>query len=63
MAKNCHITIFEMLRLRIASEFTEPTVVAVKHMNPCGIGTENDFGAYRQAFEADPVSILVALLF
>ena len=44
--------------LRIASEFTEPTVVAVKHMNPCGIGTgKTILAAYRQAFEADPVSI------
>ncbi len=45
--------------LRIASEFTEPTVVAVKHMNPCGIGTgkKRFLAAYRQAFEADPVSI------
>ena len=43
--------------LRIASEFTEPTVVAVKHMNPCGIGTgKTILAAYRQAFEADPVS-------
>lgn len=44
--------------LRIASEFTEPTVVAVKHMNPCGIGTgKTILAAYRQAFEADSVSI------
>lgn len=44
--------------LRIASEFTEPTVVAVKHMNPCGIGTgKTILAAYRQAFEADPFSI------
>lgn len=33
-------------------------------MNPCGIGTgKTILAAYRQAFEADPVSILVALLF
>ena len=45
--------------LRIASEFTEPTVVAVKHMNPCGIGTgKTILAAYRQAFQ-----FLVALLF
>ena len=27
-----------MSRLRIAREFEGPTVVALKHMNPCGIG-------------------------
>ena len=30
--------------LRIASEFTEPTVVAVKHMNHV-VEQENDFGS------------------
>lgn len=44
--------------LRIAREFTEPTVVALKHMNPCGIGTAATiFDAYNFAYDADPVSI------
>lgn len=44
--------------LRIAREYSEPTVVALKHMNPCGIGTGNTiFDAYYNAYEADPVSI------
>lgn len=44
--------------IRIAREYTEPTVVALKHMNPCGIGMgETIFDAYVAAYEADPVSI------
>jgi phosphoribosylaminoimidazolecarboxamide formyltransferase/IMP cyclohydrolase len=44
--------------LRIAKEFTEPTAVALKHMNPCGIGTgATIFAAFERAYEADPVSI------
>ncbi|MGX7196588.1 bifunctional phosphoribosylaminoimidazolecarboxamide formyltransferase/IMP cyclohydrolase [Enterococcus olivae] len=44
--------------IRIAREYTEPTVVALKHMNPCGIGTaETIADAYDYAYEADPVSI------
>jgi phosphoribosylaminoimidazolecarboxamide formyltransferase/IMP cyclohydrolase len=44
--------------LQIVKEFTEPAAVAVKHMNPCGVGTGEDiFTAYSKAFEADPVSI------
>ena len=39
-------------------EFTEPTVVAVKHANPCGVGSaETIADAYRKAYEADPISI------
>ncbi|MEW5783807.1 MAG: bifunctional phosphoribosylaminoimidazolecarboxamide formyltransferase/IMP cyclohydrolase [Bacillota bacterium] len=39
-------------------EFAEPTVVAVKHANPCGVGSAAAIAdAYRLAYEADPVSI------
>ena len=39
-------------------EFSEPTVVAVKHANPCGVGSaETILAAWRKAFEADSVSI------
>lgn len=39
-------------------EFTEPTVVAVKHANPCGVGSADTIlAAWRKAFEADSVSI------
>jgi len=44
--------------LQIVKEFTEPAVVAVKHMNPCGVGVgESIYEAYRKAYDADPVSI------
>ena len=48
----------QMLLLRIVKEFEEPAVVAVKHMNPCGVGTGSTIEeAYNRAYEADPVSI------
>lgn len=44
--------------LRIAQEFTAPVAVALKHMNPCGIGTADTIAAaFEKAFDADPVSI------
>lgn len=44
--------------LQIVKEFSEPAAVAVKHMNPCGVGTGKDiFTAYSKTYEADPVSI------
>ncbi|TJY42363.1 bifunctional phosphoribosylaminoimidazolecarboxamide formyltransferase/IMP cyclohydrolase [Cohnella pontilimi] len=44
--------------LAIVKEFDEPAVVAVKHMNPCGVGIGRDIDeAYRKAYEADPTSI------
>ena len=39
-------------------EFDEPTVVAVKHANPCGVGSADSiYEAYMKAYEGDPVSI------
>jgi phosphoribosylaminoimidazolecarboxamide formyltransferase/IMP cyclohydrolase len=44
--------------LEALKEFTEPTIVATKHANPCGVGSaENICTAYKRAYEADPVSI------
>ena len=44
--------------IRIIRDFTLPTVVALKHMNPCGIGTADTIEkAWDFAYEADPVSI------
>lgn len=44
--------------LQIVKEFDEPAVVAVKHMNPCGVGVgASVLEAYQKAYEADPVSI------
>ncbi len=44
--------------LEIALEYTEPTAVAVKHMNPCGIGSASSISqAFMKAYEADETSI------
>lgn len=44
--------------LEILNEFTAPTVVAVKHMNPCGVGSgKNVEEAWKKAYEADKMSI------
>lgn len=49
--------------LQIVKEFTEPAAVAVKHMNPCGVGIgSNIFDAFTRAFEADPVSIFGGII-
>lgn len=44
--------------IKIAKEYDKPIAVAVKHMNPCGIGTgETAYEAFMNAYEADSVSI------
>lgn len=44
--------------IRIAREFAEPTVVALKHMNPCGIGRGKSLKeAWDRAYAADSISI------
>jgi len=44
--------------LEALKEFDDPTVVAVKHANPCGIGSAQSIEeAYQKAYEADTVSI------
>ncbi|WHY86737.1 bifunctional phosphoribosylaminoimidazolecarboxamide formyltransferase/IMP cyclohydrolase [Neobacillus novalis] len=49
--------------LQIVKEFTEPAAVAVKHMNPCGVGTgKTGFEAFTKAFAADPVSIFGGII-
>ncbi|WP_066071495.1 bifunctional phosphoribosylaminoimidazolecarboxamide formyltransferase/IMP cyclohydrolase [Neobacillus soli] len=49
--------------LQIVKEFTEPAAVAVKHMNPCGVGTgETGYEAFTKAFAADPVSIFGGII-
>jgi phosphoribosylaminoimidazolecarboxamide formyltransferase/IMP cyclohydrolase len=41
----------------LASEFSDPTVVIVKHTNPCGVATRASVSdAYRAAYECDPRS-------
>lgn len=49
--------------LELLKEFTEPTVVACKHGNPCGVGSaDNILDAWTKAFEADKVSIYGGIL-
>lgn len=44
--------------ITILSEYEQPTCVAIKHMNPCGIGSASTIQeAYQKAYLADTVSI------
>jgi len=44
--------------LELLKEFSEPTVVACKHGNPCGVGSaDNIYDAWKKAYEADKTSI------
>jgi len=43
--------------LEIIKDFSEPTVVFVKHTNPCGLASaESIYDAYQRAYEGDPLS-------
>src|SRR5699024_4001745 len=49
--------------LEIVAEYDAPAVVAVKHMNPCGIGLADDLStAFGRAYEADPISIFGGII-
>ncbi|MCM3110588.1 bifunctional phosphoribosylaminoimidazolecarboxamide formyltransferase/IMP cyclohydrolase [Lederbergia lenta] len=49
--------------LQIVKDFDEPAAVAVKHMNPCGVGVgTNSSDAFQKAFEADPTSIFGGII-
>ena len=49
--------------LKVIKEFDEPTIVAVKHANPCGIGSgESLEEAYIKAYECDKVSIFGGII-
>lgn len=44
--------------LELLKEFSGTTCIAVKHANPCGVGTGSSvYEAYTRAYECDPVSI------
>ncbi|MBN2605331.1 MAG: bifunctional phosphoribosylaminoimidazolecarboxamide formyltransferase/IMP cyclohydrolase [Bacilli bacterium] len=44
--------------INILKEFHEPTAVALKHMNPCGVASsETILEAYQAAFASDSISI------
>lgn len=45
------------------TEFRSPAAVAVKHNNPCGVGTDRDLaGAVRRGIAADPVSVFGGII-
>lgn len=49
--------------IELVKEFIEPTVVAVKHTNPCGVGSAATiYDAYMRAYESDPVSIFGGII-
>lgn len=49
--------------IKILKEFERPTIVAVKHSNPCGIGSgDNIEEAYIKAYECDKVSIFGGII-
>lgn len=49
--------------LQIVKEFEMPAAVAVKHMNPCGVGTGATIEeAFNKAYEADPTSIFGGII-
>jgi len=44
--------------INILKEFKMPTAVALKHMNPCGVGSAKTIEeAFEKAYNSDPVSI------
>ena len=44
--------------LELLKEFDEPTIVACKHANPCGVASgANIYEAYTKAYNTDPISI------
>ena len=44
--------------INILKEFSEPTAVALKHMNPCGVGSsDNIVDAFLKARDSDNISI------
>ena len=49
--------------VELLKEFEYPTCVAVKHANPCGVGSgESVYDAYMKAYECDPVSIFGGII-
>ena len=49
--------------LQIVKEFKEPAAVAVKHMNPCGVGVgATILEAFEKAYEADSTSIFGGII-
>lgn len=49
--------------IELLKEFEEPTIVACKHANPCGVGSaETILDAYKNAYACDPISIFGGII-
>ncbi len=49
--------------LDLLAEFHQPTICAIKHMTPCGVGIgHNIMSAWKKAYESDPVSIFGGII-
>ncbi|WP_125761140.1 bifunctional phosphoribosylaminoimidazolecarboxamide formyltransferase/IMP cyclohydrolase [Companilactobacillus hulinensis] len=50
--------------LRIVADFEEPCVAALKHMNPCGVGVDDEciYKAWQKAYSADKISIFGGII-
>jgi phosphoribosylaminoimidazolecarboxamide formyltransferase/IMP cyclohydrolase len=49
--------------LELLREYAEPTVVAVKHANPCGVASAGDiYTAYVNAYNCDTVSVFGGII-
>lgn len=49
--------------LDLLREYSEPTIVAVKHANPCGVASAKDIStAFANAYASDPVSIFGGII-
>lgn len=49
--------------LELLKEYSEPTVVACKHANPCGVASAGTIHeAYVKAYESDPISIFGGII-
>jgi len=49
--------------IELLKEFEGSSCVAVKHANPCGVGTgKSVFEAYQKAYDCDPVSIFGGII-
>lgn len=49
--------------LDLLKEYSEPTIVAVKHANPCGVASADSIStAFANAYASDPVSIFGGII-
>lgn len=49
--------------IELLKEFDEPTIVAVKHANPCGVASRTTIAeAFSAAYNSDPVSIFGGII-